>query len=132
MTMTCGLIPRTSGQALYQTVTWRSCSMMARVRICVIMTISGLSSASLRVHHAYPAAPIATAMITAMRSFSMNPPAAWVSGHFEQSRSAHATADAHRDHDPFRAAPLALDERMARQARARHSIGMPERDGAAI
>ena len=47
--MTCGLMPLTSGQALYQTVTLRSCSMMARVRICVTITLSGLSSASLLV-----------------------------------------------------------------------------------
>src|SRR3954463_13314183 len=104
MTMTCGLMPRTSGQALYQTVTWRSCSMMARVRICVTITSSGLSSAPLRDHHAYPAAPIATAMITAMRFFNIDPPAAWGwLGHFEQSGGAHAATDAHGDHDPFQA-----------------------------
>src|SRR5688572_20183052 len=55
-----------------------------------------------------------------------------ISGHLEKSGSAHAAADAHRHHHELRAAALALDQRMAGEARARHPVRMAKRDRAAI
>src|SRR5690349_4231029 len=52
--------------------------------------------------------------------------------HFEQSRRAHAAADAHRDHDITGAAALALDQRVTGHPRARHAVRMADRDRAAI
>ncbi len=43
-----------------------------------------------------------------------------------------AAADAHRHHDVLDAAPLALDQRMAGQARAAHAVGVADRDRAAV
>src|SRR5450631_823600 len=54
------------------------------------------------------------------------------SGHFEQSRCAHASADAHGCHHEPDAATLTLDQRMSGEARARHAVGMSDRDRAAI
>ena len=54
------------------------------------------------------------------------------SQHLEQPGRAHAAADAHCDDDLARAAPLALDQRVADHARARHAVGMADRDRAAI
>src|SRR5437868_3368731 len=50
----------------------------------------------------------------------------------KQARGAHAAADAHRHDHELRAPALALDERVAYQARAAHAVGMAERDGAAV
>src|SRR5207249_10637618 len=54
------------------------------------------------------------------------------SSDFEQARGAHAAADTHRDHDVTRAAPLALDERVAHQSRTRHPVRMADADAAAV
>src|SRR5471032_375780 len=54
------------------------------------------------------------------------------SGHFEQTRRAHAAADEHRDDDVLHAPPLALDERMTHEARAGDTVWMSDGDGAAI
>src|SRR2546422_5900658 len=54
------------------------------------------------------------------------------SNHLEKTRRAHAAADAHGDDDVLRAAPLAFDERMAGEARARHTVGVTEGDRAAV
>src|SRR5689334_722657 len=50
----------------------------------------------------------------------------------EQPRRAHATADAHRDHDVLGAAALALDQRVPGETRARGAVGMADRDRAAV
>src|ERR1051326_1089552 len=50
----------------------------------------------------------------------------------EQSGGAHAAADAHGDDAVFRAAPLALDQDVAGHPRARHAVGMADRDRAAV
>src|SRR2546425_191058 len=50
----------------------------------------------------------------------------------EQSRRAHAAADAHGADDVARAAALALDERVADHARAAHAVRMADGDGAAV
>src|SRR5205823_12890696 len=58
--------------------------------------------------------------------------AATPSGHFEQARRPLATANAHRhDHEP-RAAPLAFDECVTREACAADAIGMADRNRAAV
>src|SRR5580765_5113464 len=49
----------------------------------------------------------------------------------EQSRCAHAAADAHRHDAVLRAAPLAFDQQMAGHARAGHAVRMADRDRAA-
>ena len=54
------------------------------------------------------------------------------SGDFEQSRCAHAAADAHRDDDMTRATPLAFDQRVTGHARAAHAVGMADRDCTAV
>src|SRR5580704_8124817 len=54
------------------------------------------------------------------------------SGDFEQSRRAHAAADAHGHDDIARAAPLAFDQRVTGEAGAAHPIRMPDRDRAAV
>src|SRR5262245_54468465 len=53
-------------------------------------------------------------------------------GDFEQPRRPHSAADAHRHDHVLRAAALALDERVAGEARARHSVGMAEGDRPAV
>src|SRR6185295_14444158 len=55
-----------------------------------------------------------------------------LSDDLEQPRGAHAAADAHGDHHVLRAAAPALDQRVAGEARARHAVGMAERDRAAV
>jgi hypothetical protein len=50
---------------------------------------------------------------------------------FEQSRCAHAAADAHRHDAVFRAAPLAFDQQVAGHARARHAVRVADGDRAA-
>src|SRR5262245_59372166 len=55
-----------------------------------------------------------------------------MSGYFEQARRAHAAADAHRHHHQLGAAALALDQRVADEARAAHAVGVAERDRAAV
>src|SRR5256885_5020112 len=58
--------------------------------------------------------------------------AATPSGHFEQARRPLATANAHRhDHEP-RAAALAFDECVTREACAADAIGMADRNRAAV
>src|SRR5689334_20320441 len=52
--------------------------------------------------------------------------------HLEQAGGAHAAADAHGDDGILRLAAAAFDQRVAGQARARHAVGMADRDGAAI
>ena len=54
------------------------------------------------------------------------------SQHLEQPRRAHAAADAHGGDDIFGAAALAFDQRVAGEARARHAVGVADRDGAAV
>ena len=54
------------------------------------------------------------------------------SRHLEQSRGTHAAADAHRHNDEFRAAALALDQRVADHASAGHAVWMPDRNGTAV
>ena len=51
---------------------------------------------------------------------------------FEQTRRAHSAADAHGDDDMFRAAALAFDQCVARQTCAAHSVGVADRDRAAV
>src|SRR5271168_3835707 len=50
----------------------------------------------------------------------------------EQSRGAHAAADAHRDDDVFHAAALPLYQGVADEPRAAHPVGMADRDRAAV
>src|ERR1051325_1863002 len=50
----------------------------------------------------------------------------------EQPRRAHAAADTHRHHHVAGAAALALDQGVAGHPRARHAVGMADRDRAAI
>ena len=54
------------------------------------------------------------------------------SQHFEEAGGAHSTANAHRDDYMSGATPLAFNERVSDQPRARHAIGMTDRDRAAI
>lgn len=49
-----------------------------------------------------------------------------LSDDFEQAGGTLAAADAHGDDDELRAASLALDQRMADQARARDAVGMAD------
>src|SRR6266850_2864790 len=51
---------------------------------------------------------------------------------FEQPGGTHAAADAHRDDYVSCLAPAALDQRVADEARARHAVGVAQRDGAAV
>src|SRR6516162_9708524 len=51
---------------------------------------------------------------------------------FEQARRAHAATDAHGHHAVFRLAPPALDQKVAGEPRASHTIGMADRDRAAV
>ena len=51
---------------------------------------------------------------------------------FEQCGGAHAATDAHGHHTIFRLAPPPLDQDMTRQARAGHTIGVADRDRAAV
>src|SRR5262245_1186674 len=50
----------------------------------------------------------------------------------EQSRRAHAAADAHGDDRVLRAAPLAFDQDVAGHARAAHTERMSDRDRAPV
>src|SRR5580692_1125592 len=52
--------------------------------------------------------------------------------HFEQTGSTHAATDAHRDNREFRLAAAAFDQSVTGQPRARHPVGMTDRDRAAI
>src|ERR1019366_7437046 len=52
--------------------------------------------------------------------------------HFEQAGRAHSAADAHRDHNVFHCAPLALDERMPSHPRAAHPVWMADRNRATV
>ena len=54
------------------------------------------------------------------------------SSHFEQPGRAHPAADAHRDHNVFNAAPLALDQRMPGHPRSAHPVRMSNRNRATI
>src|SRR4051812_39453570 len=54
------------------------------------------------------------------------------SQHLEQPSRPHSPADAHGDHHVLYAAPLAFDQRVAGEPRAGHSIGVPDRDRAAV
>src|SRR6266446_8626655 len=51
---------------------------------------------------------------------------------FEQSRSAHAAADAHGHHAVFGLAAASLDQKMSGQAGPGHAIGVADRDRTAI
>src|SRR5215470_3244761 len=51
---------------------------------------------------------------------------------FEQASGAHAATDAHGHHTVFGLAPAALDQKVAGQARPSHTIGMADRDRAAV
>src|SRR4051794_28654154 len=73
---------------------------------------------------------MATAMIKPIRFFSTR--ASCRSKYFEQSRGAHAAADAHRHHRELRAAPLAFDERVPGKPRPGHAVRMADRDRTAI
>src|SRR5215510_12561235 len=66
-------------------------------------------------------------MSIAITCLSMRTPS---SDDLEQPRGAHAAADAHGNHGELRAAPLAFDQRVAGEPRARHAIRMAERDRA--
>src|SRR5688500_9868557 len=59
-------------------------------------------------------------------------PGAGVSQNFEQAGRAHAATHAHRDHDMLHAAASAFDQSVADQARTAHSVGMADRDAAAV
>src|SRR5690349_19316818 len=50
----------------------------------------------------------------------------------EQTRRAHAAADAHGDHRVFGLAAAALDQSVTGEARAGHAVGMADRDCAAV
>src|ERR1700730_1981882 len=50
----------------------------------------------------------------------------------EQSGCSHSAANAHRDDGVFGLAPAALDQRVARQPRSGHAIGMTDRDRTAV
>lgn len=50
------------------------------------------------------------------------------SGDFEQSGRAYATADAHRNDNITRTAPLPLDQRMADPPRSGHPVWVSHRD----
>mmetsp|Transcript_21061 Transcript_21061/g.81578 ORF Transcript_21061/g.81578 Transcript_21061/m.81578 type:complete len:451 (-) Transcript_21061:3205-4557(-) len=52
--------------------------------------------------------------------------------HFEHAGRAHAAADAHRHADTLGTAALAFDEGVAGQALARHTVGVADRDRAAV
>ena len=68
-----------------------------------------------------------------LRTLMLAPP--WIGSHHSTSNKpggAHAAADAHRDDDVLDAAALAFDERVADEPRARHAVGMADRDGAAV
>src|SRR5438046_4922309 len=52
--------------------------------------------------------------------------------YLEEARGTHAAADAHGDDDVLGAAAAAFDQRVADEARARHAVGMANRDGAAV
>src|SRR4051794_31235672 len=52
--------------------------------------------------------------------------------HLEQTRGAHAAADAHGHHRVFGLAAAALDQGVAGEPRARHAVGMADRDRAAV
>src|SRR5580704_10582605 len=54
------------------------------------------------------------------------------SQHLEKTGGAHAAADAHGHDDVLDAAAFALDQRVPDQARARHAVGVADRDRAAI
>src|SRR5215813_5667993 len=51
---------------------------------------------------------------------------------FEQAGGAHAATDAHGHHAVSGLAPAALDQEMAGEPRASHTIGMADRDRAAV
>src|SRR5690348_16738977 len=72
-------------------------------------------------------APTATAMISAMTFLSIF----GLLDDLEQPRGAHAAADTHGDDGEFRAAPLALDQRVTREPRAGHAVRVAQRDRAA-
>src|ERR1700733_9707108 len=52
--------------------------------------------------------------------------------HFEQTGGAHAATDAHRHHREFCLAAAAFDQSVTGQPRARHPVGMADRDRATI
>src|SRR5690606_33036681 len=54
------------------------------------------------------------------------------SENLEQAGGAHAAADAHRDDDVLRLAPLAFHQDVAGQAGTGHAEGMADRDRAAV
>src|ERR1700742_2783303 len=51
---------------------------------------------------------------------------------FEKAGGSHAAADAHGDDGIFGLAPAALDQSMAGEACASHSVGMADRNRAAV
>ena len=55
-----------------------------------------------------------------------------LSANLEQGRSPHSAADAHADYHVLHSAPAPFQQRMADQARARHTEGMADRDSAAV
>src|SRR5436309_2452327 len=52
--------------------------------------------------------------------------------HLEQPRSAHSAADAHRRHDILHTAALAFDQCMRGKPRARHAVGVADRDRSTV
>src|SRR4051812_31252216 len=52
--------------------------------------------------------------------------------HLKKPRRAHAASDAHGDDRIFRLAAAAFDQSVAGETRARHAVGMPHRDRAAV
>src|ERR1700676_789635 len=50
----------------------------------------------------------------------------------EQAGRTHAATDAHGDDSVFGLAAAALDQRVTGETRARHAVGMPDRDRAAV
>ena len=54
------------------------------------------------------------------------------SQHLEKAGCAHAATDAHGHDDPAYATPVSLDQRMADHTRARHPIGVTDRNRTAI
>src|SRR4051812_33488815 len=56
----------------------------------------------------------------------------WLLQHLEQTRGAHAAADAHGNNGVFRLAAAAFDQRVAGEARTRHAVGVADRNRAAV
>src|SRR5690349_9539202 len=101
-------------------------SMSALARILPPRTFSDSRTGSLSARKARTSARKASSSGVKFRSIVRS------SIDFEQARRAHAAGNAHRDHRVLRAAALAFDQHVAREARAGHAEGVADGDRATV